>query len=106
MESAIEALRLGAFDYLTKPHSREELFIKVGHCFEILELQKKVKLYEDLLTVCCMCGQFQDDSGDTPDEGGWLKPEVYLRKKSKVESTHTYCPDCLKKFIKNAKKNA
>ncbi len=105
MESAIEALRLGASDYLLKPHNREELLIKVGHCFENLELQKKVKLYENLLTVCCMCGQFQDDVGKEPDEGEWLKPETYLSRRAKVESTHTYCPECLEEFIKQVKKD-
>ena len=97
MESAIEALRLGAFDYLLKPHNREELRIKVGLCFENLELQKKVKLYEDILTVCCVCKKIQDDTGKEPGKGEWLTTEMYLMKNAGVGSSHSFCTECFAK---------
>ena len=97
MESAIEALRLGAFDYFLKPHNPEELRIKVGQCFENLELQKKVKLYEDILTVCCVCKKIQDDTGKEPGKGELLTTEMYLMKNAGVGSSHSFCTECFAK---------
>lgn len=97
MESAIDALRLGAFDYLLKPHHREELLIKVGQCFENLELQRKVKLYEDILTVCCVCGKIQDDTGKEPGKGEWLSTEMYLKTRAGVGTSHSFCEQCFAK---------
>ena len=34
IESAVEAMKLGAYDYLTKPFPQEKLFAAVQHCFE------------------------------------------------------------------------
>lgn len=97
LDSAVEAMRLGASDYLKKPYDKSELYLRISKCFEILELNKKVKLYEDILTVCCACGQFEDDTGKAPGEAEWLKPEVYLSRRAKVESSHSYCPKCFAK---------
>ena len=94
LDSAVEAMRLGASDYLRKPYDRSDLHLRVSKCFETLELNRKVQLYENILMVCCVCGQFQDDTGKAPGEGEWLKPEVYLSMRAKVESSHTYCPEC------------
>ncbi len=34
VETSIEGMKLGAFDYLLKPVSLEELLVKLGHAFE------------------------------------------------------------------------
>lgn len=34
VETSIEGMKLGAFDYLLKPVSMEELMVKLGHAFE------------------------------------------------------------------------
>ena len=43
MESAIEALRLGAFDYLQKPYEEEHLVHTVRRAFESRELRERVR---------------------------------------------------------------
>jgi len=49
IETAVSAMRQGAFDYLVKPFSPTELLIKVGRCLEnIKSLAEKLKLEEDL----------------------------------------------------------
>ena len=101
IDSAIETVRLGASDYLRKPYDKSELYIRISKCFETLELNRKVKLYEDILTVCCVCGQFEDDTGKAPDEAEWLKPEVYLNRRTKLKTSHSYCPKC---FVKEKQK--
>lgn len=43
MSTAIEAVRSGAYDYLTKPFSRENLLNSVRRCAEKFELNRKLK---------------------------------------------------------------
>ena len=46
MTSAIEALRLGADDYLLKPCDTEELLLRTSRCLKNREAHQKVKVYE------------------------------------------------------------
>ena len=41
IDSAIEAMRLGAFDYLTKPFSRDQLRVSVRKALEVAELRSE-----------------------------------------------------------------
>ena len=43
MDSSIEALRLGASDYLLKPYKEEELLFRVTRCFEKLQMLNDAK---------------------------------------------------------------
>ncbi|MBT5550313.1 MAG: response regulator, partial [Nitrospina sp.] len=43
MDSSIEALRLGASDYLLKPCKEEELLFRVARCFEKLQMLNEAK---------------------------------------------------------------
>jgi DNA-binding response OmpR family regulator len=97
--STIDALRLGADDFLLKPCEPEEIFFRVKKCFERMELEKKVKLYENILPVCCVCKKVRDDMVSEPGKGRWVQIEDYLLKKGKVEVTSTYCPECAKKIV-------
>jgi len=45
IESAVEAMRLGAFDYIQKPFSEQELIVKVGKAFETRKLQGQMQLF-------------------------------------------------------------
>jgi len=49
MDSAIDALRLGADDYLTKPCEPVEILFRVEHCLEKLEHKRKLKQAEEAL---------------------------------------------------------
>ena len=60
--SSIEALRLDADDYLLKPCEPEELSFKISSCLEKLELKRKVKAYETIVPVCCVCKSIRDDT--------------------------------------------
>src|SRR3972149_8250346 len=55
LASAIDAVRLNASDYVLKPVNLEELHFRVLRCVEKLKLQRKIKLYEKILPVCCVC---------------------------------------------------
>jgi len=94
MGSAIDALRLDADDYLLKPCEPDALKIRVARFFERLELNRKLKLYETMLPVCCVCKKIRDDSGREPGAGKWMTVEQYIWEKAGISPTSTYCPEC------------
>lgn len=50
LETAIDALRMGAYDYLQKPFNRDELSLKVQKCLEKQSLERRYKkMTEDLI---------------------------------------------------------
>lgn len=99
MASAIDALRLGADDYLIKPCDNDELVLRIKKCLQNRELQKKIKLYEDILSICSYCKKIRDDVGKEPGSGEWLQLESYLHKHTGVDLSHGLCPACYQKQI-------
>jgi len=98
MATAIEALRIGVDDYLLKPCSPEELELRVARCFERLELNRKIKSYEKILPLCCVCKSIRDDAGREPGTGKWMALEEYVWRKAGLAPSSTYCPECAKKM--------
>lgn len=103
MTSAIEALRLNADDYILKPCEPEEMHFRVSRCLEKLELRRKIKAYETILPVCCVCKKIRDDSGREPGTGEWLSVEQYMWTKAGLASSSTYCPACAEKVKEQLK---
>ena len=91
LQTAIEAIQLGAVDYLLKPCDRGELAFRVLNCFEKKSLQGKVKLYEGILPLCGYCRKVARD--DTTD-GQWVPIDEFLVRKVGVRVSHGICPDC------------
>lgn len=102
LRSAIDALRLHADDYVLKPCNIEELDFRIAHCLERREFQRKVKLYEKILPVCCVCKKIRDDTGIRHGTGKWMDMEVYIRDKAGVDVSHGYCPECAEKTLREA----
>lgn len=44
IDTAIEAIKLGASDYMLKPFEKADMYLRISRCIEKLELQKQVKL--------------------------------------------------------------
>lgn len=101
LESAVEALRLGADDYLMKPCNHEELLFRINACLQKQEMNKKIKIYEEILPVCCVCKKIRDDNGKEPGQGKWMDSDVFLARKTGIDITHGYCPDCYEKSLKS-----
>jgi DNA-binding NtrC family response regulator len=97
MTSTIDALKLGADDFLLKPCDTEEIFCSVKKCLEQLVLERKIQLHENILPVCCVCKKVRDDTGKEHGKGSWVPIDKYLHDKAQVDISHTYCPDCAKK---------
>lgn len=94
MTSAIDALRLDADDYMLKPCQPDEMNFRVAACLDKLELSRKIKLYERILPICCVCKKIRDDAGREPGTGKWMPVDKYLWKKARLSISSTYCPSC------------
>ena len=104
IQSAIEALRLGADDYLMKPSEVDEILFRVSSCVEKLELKRRIKAYEGILPICCVCKKIRDDSGREPGTGEWMMIEKFIWKKAKLSVSSTYCPDCFEELQREIEK--
>ena len=98
IHSAIEALRLGADDYLLKPSEIDEILFRVSSCVEKLELKRRLKAYEGILPICCVCKKIRDDSGREHGTGEWMMVEKFIWKKAKLSVSSTYCPECFEEL--------
>lgn len=99
MTSAVDALRLKADDYLTKPCDVAEIHRRASSCLEKLELRRKLVSYEKILPICCSCKKIRDDSGCEPGSGPWISVERYFWEKAMVAASSTYCPECARKAL-------
>lgn len=100
METAIKGLQLGACDYILKPCKNAELLHRVETGFQRLDLQLKVKAYEKLVLVCCVCGKIMDEIRKEEDKEEWISFEDFLERHSDLKASHGYCPDCYKTAVK------
>lgn len=48
----------------------------------------QVKVLSGLLRICSSCKKIRNDEGD------WEQMEEYIRNRSNVDFSHTYCPEC------------
>jgi len=53
IETAVEAMKRGAEDYITKPFEREAVRRKIGRLMEVFELRSRVQQLEANLQECC-----------------------------------------------------
>lgn len=100
MRSAVEALRADADDYLSKPYSPEELSFRIKRCLEKVEMQRKIKIYENIIPMCCVCKKIRDDTGKEHGKGDWMVIEKFLVEKQNLKPSHTYCPECMQQVRK------
>ncbi|CAN2040642.1 Response regulator [Candidatus Magnetomoraceae bacterium gMMP-15] len=110
MKSVIKAIRLDADDYILKPFEMEELIFRLDRCIKKLELQRKIKLYEKILPICCKCKKIRDDKGKelidkgrknshdkSKAHGIWMSVNTYLEIKTDLSASSTLCPECFKR---------
>ncbi len=100
LESAIDSIRLDVDDYILKPSKPNELKFRISRCVERRDLKRKIKLYENILPVCCACNKIRDDDGKERGTGEWMDWEVYNRKNATVKVSHGYCPVCYEEAMK------
>ena len=99
MNSAIEALRNQADDFLLKPCESQEMIFRVKNCLEKQEMTRKLNLYQKILPMCCVCKKIRDDTGKEPGTGDWISVEKYIHEKADLDITSSYCPECAQKTM-------
>jgi len=99
IDSAIEALRSHADDFLLKPCESQEMLFRVKNCLEKQEMTRRLNLYQKILPMCCVCKKIRDDSGRQPGSGEWISIEQFIHEQSDLDITSSYCPDCAKKTM-------
>ena len=106
-EDVVAGLQAGADDYVTKPFDYEELRARVQVGIRIIQLQddlrdreeeleynlSRVKQLQGLLPICSYCRKVRDD------QNYWHQVEIYVTEHSNAQFSHTYCPECHKKFV-------
>lgn len=97
LESAIEALRLGADDYLLKPYNHDELLLRVGKCLAGRTLRQTVRLYESLLSICSECKKVRDSEPDENGHAHWISIEQFVSKTTGSALSHGICPECYRR---------
>lgn len=100
MLSAIEALRGQADDYMLKPCESSEMFFRVERCLEKLELARRLRLYQKILPMCCVCKKIRDDAGRIPGQGAWVPVEQFIQERAQMDVTSSYCPECARRTLK------
>jgi len=99
IESAIEALRNQADDFLLKPCESQEMMFRVKNCLEKQDMTRKINLYQKILPMCCVCKKIRDDSGTSPGTGKWITIEKFIHEKADLDITSSYCPECARKTM-------
>ena len=99
LDSAIDAVRLKADDYLLKPCEPTEISFKISSCLEKLELKRRITVYENIYPICWVCKSIRNDEGKEPGTGEWISVEEYFWKIAKLAPSSTYCPKCAKKLM-------
>jgi len=95
--NTIDALRLHADDFILKPFEPHELFFRMDRCFNHLELERRIKLFEKIIPVCSACKKVRDDTGKEHGTGNWMTLEEYVQDKAKIDFSHSFCPECAKR---------
>jgi DNA-binding NtrC family response regulator len=81
IKDAVEAVKLGAFDYITKPFSLEEFNLIINRALEVKELRdENIRLKKNLSE----CFSFPNIIGDSPEMN---KVYELIDKVSKIDST-------------------
>ena len=99
LDSAIEALRAGAEDYLLKPYNHDELLMRIERVFEKQDMRTTIDLYENILSVCSECKKIRDDTADEQGTGAWVSLERYLSRTTGSSLSHGLCPDCYRRRL-------
>ncbi|MDX9835093.1 MAG: response regulator [Desulfobulbus sp.] len=99
MESAVEALRLGADDYLLKPLDSDFLLLRIEELLTRQKDNQRISLPGNPLTICSYCREIKDDNA-AGDNWNWLNWENFLTRKTGIMLSHGCCPNCFGKLKK------
>lgn len=59
---------------------------------ELIKAREEIRSLKETLPICSSCKRIRDDSGE------FIDVDVYLRKHTDTDVTHSLCPDCLREL--------
>jgi len=101
LDSAIDALRLGADDYLLKPYDVDDLLLRISICLD-RDRPKRVKTkggYGHILPMCAVCKKVRCETDRGAEESRWISIEGFLLDREGIMVSHSYCPECRRKTL-------
>ena len=118
---AVEAIKAGALDYVVKSaeafammprtveralrewklltERREAVAAQKRLIAQLEEALSKVKTLSGLLPICSACKKIRDD------QGYWSQVEGYIQEHTDARFTHSYCPECARKFLSKVERS-
>jgi two-component system response regulator GlrR len=81
IDSAVQAMKKGAFNYLTKPFNYQELLMQINHCLEKSRLSKEVK------NLRCLCDEKYGFNNIIGNNDGMRKVLEQVAQAAETEST-------------------
>ncbi|MCF7838218.1 MAG: response regulator [Candidatus Marinimicrobia bacterium] len=93
LDSAVQALRLGAADYLLKPYEAADLQQRVQTCLEQRALRRRLELGSHRIPLCPKCGKIGEQVGLCSDVT-WSPVATFLRRHAGAEVEPLLCPAC------------
>lgn len=84
----LEAMNAGVDDFISKPLSRDSLYLRLRVAARILGFREAIDRLKKLIPVCMYCGSI--DAG----KGEWMKPVDFLEKHLECDVSHGICPAC------------
>lgn len=85
----------GGVDYITKPIKPFILKARIKTHIELKARMNEILKLRGLLPICCECKKIRDDSGY------WNQMESYITQHSDIVFSHSYCPECAQKVMKD-----
>jgi len=112
MSDKLKGFQVGGADFITKPFQAEEVLARVKAHLTIQKLHKdlatknqkleqaleEVKTLQGIVPICSMCKNVRNDSGY------WQKVEMFVSERVGTKFSHSYCPTCLAKEMKQLDK--
>lgn len=95
----LEAMSAGVDDFISKPLSRDALYLRLRVAARILGFREAIDRLKKLLPVCMYCGAI--DAG----KGEWMKAVDFLEKHLECDVSHGICPECFRVGAADAPRN-
>jgi len=110
-DDIVAGLDAGADDYVIKPFDQAELKARLIAGIRILNLQQQlaqhihelevaltsIKTLQGLLPICAWCMKVRNE------KDYWEKVEMYVTRRTDARFTHSICPECMKREMKQLK---
>ena len=80
------------------------IFVLIGTLVQSRLLGEMQKTLQGILPICCKCKKIRSAGANPKDPAAWKGVEEYITEKTKVDFSHSYCPECFAEEMKTVHK--